>query len=117
MRIVAAQWNEAYAPVPVAAVWPAGDPSEQSTQIYLNGEIFDEGGVAVAIGGSVRLASVIFQGCTADRRNLGRSRGGRNLIHEIGKPPRLRGAGQGRLTAFQSRRRKSRMAISSSVWS
>src|SRR5206468_233354 len=57
-------WNEAYAPLPVVGGLASGEPAEQRTQVYLNGEIFDEGGVAVAVGGEVRLASVISQGCT-----------------------------------------------------
>jgi len=80
-------WNDAYAPVPVAGGLASGEPSEQSTQVYLNGEVFEEGGVAVAIGGSVRLASVISQGCTPIGETWTITRTERNLIHEIGNRP------------------------------
>src|ERR1043166_9009991 len=57
-------WNEAYAGLPIVGGLASGDPSEQSTQVYLNGQVFEEGGVGVAVCGDVQLASVISQGCT-----------------------------------------------------
>src|SRR5262249_19061025 len=44
-------WNEAYAPLPVMGGLASGDFNEQRTQVYLNGEVFEEGGVAISIGG------------------------------------------------------------------
>jgi len=80
-------WNEAYAPLPVVGGLASGEPAEQRTQVYLNGEIFDEGGVAVAVGGEVRLASVISQGCTPIGETWTITKAERNLIHEIGNRP------------------------------
>jgi len=40
-------WNQAYAPLPVVGGLASGDFSEQSTQVYLKGEVFTEGGVAI----------------------------------------------------------------------
>src|SRR5205085_1788641 len=57
-------WSDAFAPLPIVGGLASGRPSEQTTQIYLNGEIFEEGGIAVAVGGDVRLDGVISQGCT-----------------------------------------------------
>src|SRR5581483_3984612 len=57
-------WNEAYAPMPVMGGLASGDPAAQLTQIYVDGEVYEEGGVAVAIGGDVRLAGITSQGCT-----------------------------------------------------
>jgi small ligand-binding sensory domain FIST len=57
-------WSEAFSPAPVLGGLASGDFQERTTQVYLNGDVFDEGGVAVAIGGKVRLASVLSQGCT-----------------------------------------------------
>src|ERR1041384_2705459 len=51
-------WNEAYAPLPIVGGLASGDSSEQSTQVYLNGQVLEEGGVAVSIGGDVELASL-----------------------------------------------------------
>lgn len=80
-------WNEAYAPLPIVGGLASGSPSEQSTQIYLNGEVFEEGGVAVAVGGGVRLASVISQGCTPIGETWTITKAERNFIHEIGNRP------------------------------
>src|ERR1043166_2376660 len=56
--------NQAYTPLPIVGGLAGGDHSEQFTQIYLNGEVFGEGGVAISISGEVALGSVISQGCT-----------------------------------------------------
>jgi small ligand-binding sensory domain FIST len=80
-------WNEAYAPLPVVGGLASGDYTEQVTQVYLNGEVFEEGGVAVAIGGEIALASVISQGCTPIGDTWTITRAERNFIHEIANRP------------------------------
>jgi len=80
-------WNEAYAPLPVLGGLASGDFAEQRTQVYLNGDVFEEGGVAISVAGEVALAGVISQGCTpiGDTWTLTRVDG--NIIHEIGNRP------------------------------
>lgn len=80
-------WNEAYAPVPVMGGLASGDFTEQRTQVYLNGEVFEGGGVAISIGGSVKLAGVISQGCTPIGDTWTLTRVQDNIIHEIGNRP------------------------------
>src|SRR5438132_288724 len=80
-------WNEAYAPLPVVGGLASGSHSEQLTQVYLNGEVFEEGGVAVAVGGGVRPASIISQGCTPIGETWTITKAERNFIHEIGNRP------------------------------
>jgi small ligand-binding sensory domain FIST len=80
-------WDEAYAPLPVAGGLASGDPAEQATQVYLNGEVFENGGVAIAVGGDVALVSVISQGCTPIGDTWTITKAERNLIHEIGNRP------------------------------
>jgi small ligand-binding sensory domain FIST len=80
-------WNEAYAPRPVLGGLASGDFSEQRTQVYLNGEVYEEGGVAVSIGGAVRLAGVISQGCTPIGDTWTLTKVEQNVIHEIGNRP------------------------------
>ncbi len=78
-------WNEAYAPLPIAGGLATGDAAEQQrTQVYLNGQVWEEGGVGIAIGGEVALASVISQGCTPIGDTWTITKAERNLIHEIG---------------------------------
>ncbi len=80
-------WNEAYAPKPIVGGVASGDFSERTIQLYLDGQVFDEGGVAVAVGGAVELRSVISQGCTpiGDTWTITRTEG--NIIHMIANRP------------------------------
>jgi small ligand-binding sensory domain FIST len=80
-------WNEAYAPLPVLGGLASGDSSEQRTQVYLNGDVFEEGGVAISVGGDVKLLGVISQGCTPIGETWTLTRVEQNLIHEIGNRP------------------------------
>jgi small ligand-binding sensory domain FIST len=80
-------WNEAYAPLPVLGGLASGKGTEQLTQVYLNGEVFEEGGVAVSIGGAVRLEGVTSQGCTPIGETWTLTRVEQNIIHQIGNRP------------------------------
>ena len=80
-------WNEAYAPLPVLGGLASGDSREQRTQVYLNGDVFEEGGVALSFGGEVKLQGVISQGCTPIGETWTLTRVEQNLIHEIGNRP------------------------------
>jgi len=80
-------WNEAYAPLPVMGGLASGDYSEQLTQVYLNDEVFEEGGVAISMGGDVKLAGVTSQGCTPIGDTWTLTKVDENIIHEIGNRP------------------------------
>jgi small ligand-binding sensory domain FIST len=80
-------WNEAYAPLPVLGGLASGDSNEQSTQVYLNGEVYESGGVAISVGGQVKLAGVISQGCTPIGETWTLTKVEQNIIHEIGNRP------------------------------
>jgi small ligand-binding sensory domain FIST len=80
-------WNEAYAPKPVLGGLASGDFTEQVTQLYLNGEVYEEGGIAINIGGSVKLVGVTSQGCTPIGDTWTLTRVEQNIIHEIGNRP------------------------------
>lgn len=80
-------WNEAYAPRPVLGGLASGDLTEQTTQIYLNGDVFEEGGVALSFGGAVGLAGVTSQGCTPIGETWTLTKVEQNIIHEIGNRP------------------------------
>jgi len=80
-------WNEAYAPLPVFGGLASGDFQEQATQVYLDGEVFEDGGVAVSIGGEVALTGVISQGCTPIGETWTLTGVERNLIRHIGNRP------------------------------
>ncbi len=80
-------WNIAYAPLAVMGGLASGELSEQLTQLYLNGEVFEEGGVAVSFGGQVGLAGMISQGCTPIGETWTLTKVEQNIIHEIGNRP------------------------------
>jgi small ligand-binding sensory domain FIST len=81
------EWNQAYAPLAVLGGLATGDFSGRTTQIYLNGEVYSEGVVAVSVGGKVGLASVISQGCTPIGETWTITKVEQNLIYEIGNRP------------------------------
>lgn len=80
-------WNEAYPFLPILGGIASGDPSVHETQIYLNGDVFSEGGVAVSIGGDVMPESVISQGCNPIGETWTITKVDKNVIHEIGNRP------------------------------
>ena len=80
-------WNKSFAPLPVFGGLSSGIYSDQLTQVYLNGDVFEEGGVAISIGGAVTLAGVISQGCTPIGETWTLTRVEQNLIHQIANRP------------------------------
>ena len=80
-------WNEAWPDVAIVGGLASGNPEEQRTQVYLNGDVFEDGGVAIGVAGEVELASVISQGCTPIGETWTITRAERNLIHQIGNRP------------------------------
>ena len=76
-------WNAAYAPLPVLGGLASGDHAAQATQVYLNGEVFNEGGVAISVAGPIELAGVISQGCTPIGETWTLTHVEGNLIHKI----------------------------------
>lgn len=80
-------WNKNYPAQPVVGGMAAGNFPEPVTQVYLNGEVFEDGGVAIAIGGDVTLAGVISQGCTPIGEAWTLTHVEHNLIRNIGNRP------------------------------
>lgn len=81
------QWNEAYPGLPIIGGLASGEMADQLTQVYLNGEVFEEGGIGISFGGEVELSSVISQGCTPIGETWTITKAEQNLIHEIGNRP------------------------------
>ena len=77
-------WTEAYGPLPVLGGIASGNFSEHLTQVYLNGDVFEEGVVAISFGGDVRLECVVSQGCTPVGETWTITKVDRNLIQGIG---------------------------------
>ena len=80
-------WNESYAAVPVYGGLASGSFPEPLAQVYLDGEVFEDGGVAIAVGGEVTLTGVVSQGCTPIGEAWTLTRVEQNLIRHIGNRP------------------------------
>ena len=80
-------WNKNYFRVPVYGGLASGHFPHPLTQVYLDGEAFEDGGVAIAIGGDVELAGVVSQGCTPIGEAWTLTRVEQNLIRHIGNRP------------------------------
>ena len=80
-------WNETYAPKPIVGGLAGGDFSQRQTQLYLDGEVSEEGGVAVALAGEVELQSVISQGCTPIGQTWTITKTDGNILHKIANRP------------------------------
>jgi small ligand-binding sensory domain FIST len=81
------EWNAAYPNVPSVGGLASGSGEQQRTQVYLNGGVFEEGVVAVSIGGAVRLDCVISQGCTPIGAPWTVTKADRNFILTIANRP------------------------------
>lgn len=80
-------WSDTYRPHPIVGGLASGSPESRRTQVYLNGEVFESGGLAVSIGGEVELNSVISQGCTPIGETWTITETDRNIIRQIGNQP------------------------------
>jgi len=80
-------WNEAYPDVPTSGGLASGSMENQRTQVYLNGEVFEDGGVAVSIGGGVGIECMVSQGCTPIGAPWTITRADRNFILTIANRP------------------------------
>ncbi|MEI8289483.1 MAG: FIST N-terminal domain-containing protein [Verrucomicrobiota bacterium] len=80
-------WNQDYSGLPVYGGLASGNFPEPRAQVYLDGEVFEDGGVAIAFGGSVTLAGVISQGCTPIGEAWTLTRVEQNLIRNIANRP------------------------------
>lgn len=79
-------WNEAYPQKPIQGGLASAGNSQQ-VQVYLDGTVYEEGGVAVAVCGQVELLSVISQGCTPIGETWTITKAEQNLISQIANRP------------------------------
>ena len=80
-------WSQSYHAHPVFGGLASGAFPEPYTQVYLNGEVYEEGGVAIAVGGDVELYGVISQGCTPIGESWTLTRVHQNFIQHIANRP------------------------------
>ncbi|HAB15649.1 MAG TPA: FIST N-terminal domain-containing protein [Verrucomicrobiota bacterium] len=81
------EWNGAYPGIPSIGGLASGVFENRRTQLYLDGQVFEEGVVAVSIGGDVKLECVISQGCTPIGAPWTVTQADRNFILTIANRP------------------------------
>ncbi len=57
-------WSEAYPGTPMVGGMASGDLRLRRTHVFLNDEVYDRGAVAMALGGSYGVRTIVSQGCT-----------------------------------------------------
>ena len=80
-------WDAAYKPLPILGGLASGKHSDQQTQVYLDGNVYEDGGVGISFGGNIALEGVISQGCTPIGQPWTITKSEHNFIHEIGNQP------------------------------
>jgi small ligand-binding sensory domain FIST len=83
------QWNEAYPGVPCLGGLAGGSAGAEDRCLFLNQEVFTDGGIGISVGGSVRLEAIVSQGCTPIGRPWTITAADRNFIQRIGNLPAL----------------------------
>jgi small ligand-binding sensory domain FIST len=80
-------WNGAFPDCPTIGGMAGGDFTTQTTQVYFDGEVFNDGGVGIGMGGGVELIPVVSQGCTPIGETWIITKVEGNFIHEIANRP------------------------------
>jgi small ligand-binding sensory domain FIST len=80
-------WSEVWPGAPVLGGLASAGNGERSTRLFLDGEVFEDGAVAVAICGEVGICSLVSQGCTPIGDTWTITGAEKNLIQSIGNRP------------------------------
>ena len=81
------QWNQAYPNTPILGGLATGSPESHQTEIYLNDQVYSQGGIGLAIGGATHVRNVISQGCTPIGDPWIVTKASKNVLQEIGNRP------------------------------
>jgi len=67
----------------------SGSQVPRENRLVLDGQVFEEGAVAMALGGRLNVRTLVSQGCRPIGRPMIITRADRNLIRELGRRPSL----------------------------
>jgi small ligand-binding sensory domain FIST len=67
----------------------SGSQTPGKNRLLLDGQVFDDGAVGVALGGPIAIRSLVSQGCRPIGRPMIVTRAERNLIRDLGRRPCL----------------------------
>lgn len=80
--------SEAYPGAPIIGGLASGEQQRDESQLFLDGELIDEGAVGVALTGRIVLNAVVSQGCKPIGQPLIVTRAEKNVVFELaGQPP------------------------------
>lgn len=83
------KWNRAYPGVPLIGGIADGVAEGEEIKIFLNGEVLDEGCVAVSIGGKIGLKTIVSQSAKPLGDSWTITRADHNVIYEIANMPAI----------------------------
>ncbi|MCX6023583.1 MAG: FIST C-terminal domain-containing protein, partial [Chloroflexi bacterium] len=79
--------SAAYPGLPVMGGLASGDPRVQRSHVFLNDQVFSEGGVALAVGGALTVETVVAEGATPIGEAWTVTAAEANVIGAIGRRP------------------------------
>ena len=79
----------AYPGTPLMGGMASGNPQVRRTHLFLNGQVFEEGAVALALGGPLSIRSIVSQGCNPIGRPWTITGAEGQIIQSIGGRPAL----------------------------
>ncbi len=81
------QWNQALPGIPILGGLASGRPGVHQTELYLQDQVFTQGGVGLCLEGKTRIQNVISQGCTPIGEPWIITKSSDNVLEEIGNRP------------------------------
>lgn len=84
-----AAFSAAYPGVPLVGGLASGDAAARRTHVFCNGEVFDHGAVALALGGPHAVCTVVSQGCAPIGQTWTITGAQGHVIESIGNRPAL----------------------------
>jgi small ligand-binding sensory domain FIST len=82
-----AAWSEAYPGTPVVGGMASGDVRLRRTHVFLNDEVYEHGAVAMALGGTYGVRTIVSQGCTPIGKTWTITGATGNVIDTIARRP------------------------------
>ena len=81
--------DDAYPRIPLVGGLASAEPARRTTSVYLNGQVFEDGAVLVAVGGAWSVEAVVSQGAAPIGQTWTITDVERNVIRAIGGRPPL----------------------------
>ena len=82
-----ARMSEIYEDVPIVGGMASGDPRSNSTHLFLNDEVLEEGAIGLALGGAYTVKTVVSQGCAPIGETWTITGAHDNIVETIGMRP------------------------------